>query len=226
ETREEQLDRWEREAASKLKVALARVARNVLERPERGAPESWSEEKVIDQALWQVGKNRADWTRSDLIFAISQALPANLGLSPEQVRPLLEGLADKALERAVTVVGREETKDPPREFKLQNGLSAFQRPGSEESATPKPMVHERLLEQTAVPTGAPERTNDLVGFMPGRLDEAGIKLGKAQEETARGVPTPGAFVEVRQAAAGTGKEFAVGTLADLWKSFDRRRVIG
>ena len=226
ETREEQLDRWEREAASKLKVALARVARNVLERPERGAPESWSEEKVIDQALWQVGKNRADWTRSDLIFAISQALPANLGLAPEQVRPLLEGLADKALERAVTVVGREETKDLPREFKLQNGLSAFQRPGSEKFATPKQMVHERLLEQAAVRTGAPQLTNDQVDFMLGRLAEAGIKLSKDQEKTVRGVATSGAFVEVLQAAAGTGKSFAVGTLAELWKSFDGRRVIG
>src|SRR5690606_36272722 len=32
--------------------------------------------------------------------------------------------------------------------------------------------------------------------------------------------------EVLQAGAGTGKSFAVGTLAELWKSFDGRRVIG
>src|SRR5690606_27538467 len=173
-----------------------------------------------------VGKHQATWTRSDLIFAVSQALPANLGVPVKKIRPLLEGIADKALKQAVVVVATEEVDEhTPATFRLANGLSSYQRPGSAKYATPGQMVHERIIDRAAVRTGAATLTKPQVEAMMQRLDAAGVQLRPAQEAAVKGVATSGAFVEVLEAPAGTGKSFVVGTLTQMWAN-SGRRVIG
>ena len=54
--------------------------------------------------------------------------------------------------------------------------------------------------------------------MVARYAESGRPLGADQEAALRGVLTSGAQVEVLTAAAGTGKSFVVGAIADAWTS--------
>ncbi len=63
-----------------------------------------------------------------------------------------------------------------------------------------------------------------------RFAESGVTLGVDQEAALRGVLGSGARVEVLTAAAGTGKSFVVGAIADSWTDPDSggvpRRVFG
>ena len=53
-----------------------------------------------------------------------------------------------------------------------------------------------------------------------RYAEAGVVLGEDQAAALRGVLTSGAQVEVLMSAAGTGKSFVVGAIADAWRHGD------
>jgi len=224
ETNEERLDRWEREARGAIAGGLEKVAHDFLAARDAGPADEWSPSQVVARALDAVGENQATWTRSDLIFAVSSALPANLDLPAGRIRPLLEGLADKALAEATVVVAAEDAAGLPSEFQLRNGLSAFQRPGSAKYATSGQMVDDRLLERAAVRTGAAQLTDAQVALVTRRFAAAGVELGVDQAAAVRGVATSGACVEVLDAAAGTGKSFTVGTLAEVWAQYGRRTI--
>jgi hypothetical protein len=71
------------------------VARTILDQTADG-PVNWSERDVVLGALATVAQAKQSWTRSELQRAVSDALPGNLGLAPEQIRPLLERVTDKA----------------------------------------------------------------------------------------------------------------------------------
>jgi conjugative relaxase-like TrwC/TraI family protein len=223
ETAEERLDRWERETRTALAGGLSKVAHNVLEQRGAGPVEEWSRSQVIAHALAAVGENQQVWTRSDLIFAVSSALPANLDVPAHQIRPLLEGLADKALADALVVVAAEDADGLPAEFRLKGGLSAYQRPGSARFTTPGQVAEERILEQAAVRVGAARLTAAEVDAFIGRYNETvDTPLGKDKEAAIRGVLTSGAQVETLAAAAGAGKTTAVGLIAEAWAQTGRR----
>lgn len=222
ETNAERLDRWEREARGALTGGLSKVAHDVLAQRGSGPAEAWDVQDVLDRAMALVGKNQATWTRSDLIFAVSSALPANLGVPTGEIRELLERLADKALGDAVVVVATEDADGLPAEFRLRNGLSAYQRPGSAKYATPGEMVDERLIGQAAVRAGAAQLTAEQAAAATERFAAAGFRLGVDQEIAVRGVLTSGAYVETLTAAAGTGKSFTVGAIAETWAEHGHR----
>ena len=222
ETNAQRLDRWEREARTALTGGLSKVAHDVLAQRDAGPAEDWDVQDVLDRAMAMVGKNQGTWTRSDLIFAVSSALPANLGVPTDQIRELLERLADKALADAVVVVATEDAAGLPAEFRLCNGLSAYQRPGSAKYATSGEIVDERLRDRAAVRTGAAKLTAEQVDASLRRLAEAGVNLRPGQEAAVRGILTSGAYVETLTAAAGTGKSFVVGVVAEIWAEHGRR----
>src|SRR4051812_16486315 len=110
ETRAEQIARWTEQCQAILVGGLARVARDVLDRAQQPQPPAtWSPRDVAARALAAVSDAKQAWSRSALVRAISDALPGNLRVAPEQVEPLLEGLTDVALEQANQVTLEDDT---------------------------------------------------------------------------------------------------------------------
>jgi conjugative relaxase-like TrwC/TraI family protein len=224
ETLEQRLDRWERQARTAVAGGLREVAQAALEQGRQGAgrPDDVSPQFVIKRALDAVGEHRSTWTRSDLMFAVSSALPANLDIAPEKVRPLLEKLTDEAMAQAVVVKPQERTEGLPKELLLANGRPVYEAPGGARYATPGQVAEERLLLEAAVRTGAASLTTEQADAVINRFAENGVELGADQAAAVRGVLTSGARVEVLAAAAGTGKSFTVGAIAESWAEHGHR----
>ena len=224
ESLEERLDRWERESRATVKGGLKGVAHAALQQRDAGPATEWSPSLVVKAALAEVGAKQGTWTRSDLLWCVSNALPGHLDIEPEKVRPLLEKLTGQALEEAVCVRKADDTQGLPAEFRLANGRSAYEGPAAVRYTTSDQVVVERINERAAVRTGADALTEGQVAAFLRRLKEAGVKLEADQEEAVRGVLTSGAGVENILAAAGTGKSFTIGVLAEGWAQYGRRTI--
>jgi len=216
ETREGQLARWADEHAAALGVHLGDVARRALAPGDGTQAQTWSERDVLARALADVEAAKQSWTRPELTFAISQALPANLGITPEQWPALLDGLTDKAL----TLVRHLNPHDGPAgldaRFYRADGTWTFTRPESQRYATDTQLLGEAELRAAAVRRGAPAWTVEQAAQVVDRFTTAGRPLGADQAAALTGILTSGAAVEVLAAPAGTGKSFLVGALADAW----------
>jgi len=194
----------------------------VLARAQRAEPAtSWSPHDVILCALAEVGKSRASWSRSELTRAVSDALPGNLGVEPEQVRALLDGLTDTALVDALRHTPAMDATGLPAKFVKDNGSSAFEQPGGARYTTYDVVAAEWALREAAVQRGAAAFTPAEATAVLARFAESGTELGADQAAAVRGVLTSGAQVEVLSAAAGTGKSFTVGAVADAWAASGR-----
>lgn len=219
ETRDGQMTRWAAKAQTELGTNLADIAERVFAQADT-APETWSETDVIERALAAVSDAKQAWTRADLMRHISDALPGHLGLPSEQVRPQLEGLADKALGyRSVVRVDHTPDSDQlPDEYHRADGSSVFSKPGAERYATEAQMLGEKELRAAAVRRGAPVLAADKVQALIEGRAAAGMPFGIDQEAAVRGILSSGAAVEVVAAPAGTGKSFLVGALAEAWEA--------
>lgn len=225
ETEEQRLDRWEREARTALAGGLAKVARTALRAGQRArGPAVWSPGDVVARALERVGRTRATWSRSDLLFAVSEALPGPLGLQPERVGELLESLTDRALDAAVPTKEAEPVDHLADEFRLADGTSAFQAPGSARYACPDQVAAEHTLAAAGVALGATALTEDDAAAVVDRFAENGRELGADQAAAVRGVLSSGAKVEVLAAAAGAGKSFVVGAISEAWAEHGHRTL--
>ncbi len=60
-----------------------------------------------------MAETKQAWNRSALMRAVSDALPGNLRIGTDQVRPLLDGLTDAALHHAVPVTEAADTANLP-----------------------------------------------------------------------------------------------------------------
>jgi conjugative relaxase-like TrwC/TraI family protein len=216
----ERLERWERECRTALAGGLAQVAHNALH-PEARAVARFDPQAAIEDAIAHVADKRTSWTRGDLIRALSDVLPADLGLPPEKVRPFLEQLADKALGDVVRISATEDTVDLPSALKLQNGLSAYQRPAGVKFTAPHQMAAAHIMREAAVVRGAARLSEAEAQAAVDRFAENGVELGADQKATVLGVLTSGAMLEQVEAAAGAGKSFTVGAIADAWRRTGR-----
>jgi hypothetical protein len=216
ETREGQLARWASEYDAAFGRRLPELASVMLEQRAPAQPEMWSERDVVARALAEMEDSRQSWTRSNLTLAISNALPGHLGIGPDQIGPLLEGLTDKAEALAQHLNPRTGPHGLDRKFYRADGESVFVKPHSARYATETQLLGEDELRAAAIRRGAPAWTTEDADAVIARFARAGRELGADQAAALRGILTSGAAVEVLNAPAGTGKSFLVGTLADTW----------
>jgi conjugative relaxase-like TrwC/TraI family protein len=227
ETNEERLDRWERQTRQLLTGGLGAVAQSVLTAgedaragagatPTDAGADDWSAEDVIDRAIATVSEKRGSWLRADLVKAVNMCLPANLNIPAADVREVLEGLADRALERVLQITPVADTTGRPAELVLANGADVYSRPGQVYYTTPEQVAGERMLRAAAVERGAVSLPVSRAESVLARFAAAGRVLNKSQAAAVRGVLTSGALVEVIAAPAGTGKTYTVGPIADEW----------
>jgi len=230
ETREEQLARWTEQCREIIAGGLAQVAEDVLARAQQaGDVATWSPRDVVERALAAVSESKQAWTRPALMRAISDALPGNLRIDPDQVVPLLESLTDAALARAVAVTAPDDITNLPASELLANGQSPYTAPTGALYTTDGQCTAEHALRAAAVERGAVAVPVALADQAAARFAESGVTLGADQAAALRGVLTSGARIEVLMAAAGTGKSFVVGAIADAWTAdagAAPRRVFG
>lgn len=226
ESLDARLDRWEREARTALAGGLAHVARAALEagRAGPGGPGRFSPRDVIARAIARVSSDRQTWTRADLTRAVSDELPGHLGLDPARVGPLLESLTDRALVGAVVTKELEQTDTLTDELRLADGRSAYQEPAGARYAAPDQIAAEHALAEAGIARGAAALTEAEAADVAARYAAHGRELGADQAAAVRGVLTSGARVEVLAAAAGAGKSFVVGTIAEAWTEHGRRAL--
>jgi conjugative relaxase-like TrwC/TraI family protein len=227
ETRAQQLERWTAKCREQVTGGLAQIARDVLERAQQaGNAAEWSPRDVIARALAGVAETKQAWSRSALVRAVSDALPGNLRIAPDEVQPLLEGLTDAALDHAVSVTAPGDTTNLPAQELLANGRSPYTAPTGQLFTTDGQLSAEHALRAAAVTRGAAAFGTAQAEQILAEFAAAGRALGVDQAAALRGVLTSGARVEVLCAAPGTGKSFVVGALADAWSEVEDRRVFG
>jgi conjugative relaxase-like TrwC/TraI family protein len=216
ETRDGQIARWAVEHSDALGVELGDVAATVFAQNLSAGAAVWSERDVVQRALAAVAEANQSWTRSNLLRAVGEALPGNLGVAPRRVRPLMEGLADKAEKLARHLNPRTGPAGLEAKYYRADGCSVFVKPGSARYATDEQLLGEAELRAAAVRRGAPVWSERQAWEVVERFARCGRRLGVDQAAALRGILTSGAAVEVLAAPAGTGKSFLVGTLAETW----------
>ena len=215
ETRDGQLARWAAEYDAAFGSDVAALAGRVLDRaPAVGV--TFSERDVVTRALAEMEDTRQSWTRSNLMMAVSNALPGHLRIAPEHIGALLEGLTDKAQALAEHLNPRTGPQGLDAQYYRADGESVFVKPHSQRFATGEQLLGEQELRAAAVTRGAPQWAVEDVEAIVARFARAGRELSADQAAALRGILTSGAAVEVLNAPAGTGKSFLVGTLADTW----------
>ena len=223
ETIEQRLDRWEAETRTKVTGGLAEVANTVLARAQEIEPgDTWSPRDVIERALDAAGKGRQTWSRSDLLRAVSNALPGHLDIDPQRVGELLDGLTDAALDTARPTTREESTHNLPADLRLDDGRSCYGNPTGMRYATPGQLTAEETLRLAAVRRGAERFSAEDAAAVVTRFAESGCELGVDQATAVRGVLSSGTPVEVLSAPAGTGKSFVVGAIGEAWRGSGRR----
>lgn len=220
ETIEQRLDRVEAQVAGELGTGLRTVALDILAMAgaERDDAARWSPVEVIETALAAVQAKLPAFTRSDLTREISDALPANLGITDgAEISRLLDYLTEKALELATAL----DTAKPgdvalAAQFRLADGSSAFLAPGRARYATPEHLHTERCLIAATTRRDGRAATSAAAQRFCEELAETGIELGADQRAAILGVLTSGARVESLVGPAGTGKSFVLGILNRGW----------
>jgi conjugative relaxase-like TrwC/TraI family protein len=232
ESIEQRLDRWAAEAAAETRTGLAQVLLGVRDAAARaGEVPTWSVRDVTMRAVALAAERKASWTRSDLLRAVSDCLPADLGIPSIQVPGLLGGLADEALGHAVRLSHVESTADVPAHLLRADGSSQYSS-GEAFYAAPWQLAAERALAERATARGGEVFTAAEVTRVLSRAQLDGRRLGADQEAAIRNILTGGAAVDVLRAPAGTGKTYVVGILADAWTdqtvapAVPERRVFG
>jgi len=222
QTAAQQLDQWETQTLRVVDGGLTEVAHAVLHRAQRREPAArWSEADVIDRALASL-EDRASSSESDITLAISHALPGNLDIAPEDIPGLLTGLTDRALARGDRLTPEEDTTNLPGDYIRRDGRSVYEKPGGARWAMPGQISTQLGLRAAAVRRGAATVTAAQADAALTRLAEHGIEPGADQRAAILGVLTSGAQIESLCAAAGTGKSFTVGAIADTWTSSGHR----
>ena len=218
ETRDEMLARWERETRAEVAGGLAEVARTLAGQATSGQaapPDRWVMRDVVERAVDAIAHKKGMWSRSDLMGAVSDALPANLGIAPARVQVLLEQLTDVALGMVQSSNPSPTNRNPvPEELQRGNGDSVYDAPLAARYVAPGQLLDEANNRAAAVRRGAQRFTRAQADAVVERYREAGRPLGRDQEAALRGILTSGAWMQVLAAPAGTGKSFVVGAIND------------
>jgi conjugative relaxase-like TrwC/TraI family protein len=221
----ERMDRWEAQCRAEIPAGLAAVAEAVLENAARPAePATWVPRDVTERALATLTDKGQTWGDSDVTGAVDKALPANLGLAPQDVRPFLESVVAETLAAAIPVKKGETTTNLPSALRLENGRSAYEAPAARRWTAEGVVAAERLLRDAAVLRGAATVSLEQAEEYIARYASSDHRLGEDQAAMLRGILTSGALTETVCAPAGTGKTFAVGAAAEAWREMGRSVV--
>ena len=224
-TREQLLERWEAQAGQRLRESLVDVPERVEGRRgwrRRVEAEPFQPREVIRQAVEAVQAKKSAWTRADLRVEITRALPDCLGgLTPEQVRHLVEELTTAAVTPGVGPVEVVSLMPPepvelPAELRREDGTSIYTAPEIATYATAEHLRREGRLVEAGRTEGAPAVEAELVEQII-----AGAGLNDAQAEAVRGIATSGRQLDVLIGPAGTGKSKTVSVLCEVWEASGR-----
>jgi conjugative relaxase-like TrwC/TraI family protein len=226
-SREELLTGWEQSMRERLGRSFDDVLEAVALDPEREPqPERFTPEHVIKQAVADIEATKAVWNRHDLVAGIIRHLPEQLGgLTGEQVRTLVDDLADHALtnavDRDVITLTVPELIPVPDELRRADGRSQFEPHRPDRYATAAQLEREDSVLAAARQAGAPQASDE-------RIEELLLptELGVDQREAVREILGSGKRLEVLVGPAGTGKSYTVGTLVELWEEAFGTDVFG
>ena len=183
----------------------------------RGPLTEWSAEAVVSEAIAACGETSATFRAPDLTAEILRRLPPVLGLSPAETKELAERLTAAARNHPdlVQVSGRRGA-DP--------GADPYGRPTDDQFAATFTLEAEQALRRLAVQRGAHRLdAADVAAW----LDTNAPTIGEDQRAAVTGIASSDAVLSVLVGPAGTGKSFAMGTLAGAWSDLTGDgRVIG
>ena len=176
---------------------------------------SYDPEAVIAQAMAQVDRSKAVWSRYDLIGQLDRYLPDEVrGLDPAAVQRALDGLADRALatDEAVCLVAPAVVA-APAELRRSDGRSIYEAPAVERYAKASLLSLEERLVLTAHSRGGRSLDDAEVNrYLAGES-----KLSPEQANIARAIVTSDRRIEVLVGPAGAGKSRTVGEMAAMWE---------
>lgn len=96
ESHSERAQRWAQQAQQRRDGGLDAVATEALAAGRTKQPAaSFEVRDVVERAIEQLSQSGQSWTEADAMLAVSNALPGYLGIRPEDMRELLEGLTGK-----------------------------------------------------------------------------------------------------------------------------------
>jgi hypothetical protein len=223
ETRAESIERWDRELRAEIGAGLGRQAAKAgVLRPAPEA-EAFSPHAVIMKAIARCQETKSTFTRSDLTRAVEAELPSFLGVGPEGALETIETLVTRALE-ACTQINNTVEYRVPQDFRLDNGDSAYRKPGSTKYSSEGHIRSESALQRASVERG--REAVDLVAAERWCKAHAAMGMSTDQENAIKGIMTSGAALTTLVGPAGAGKTFVLGGLSEAWKTCTGGRVLG
>jgi conjugative relaxase-like TrwC/TraI family protein len=223
---EQRSEDWDTRLRRELDTTLSGVADTVFGAPQQATPAVWELGGLTRRVFERLARHRGGrWSRADVILAVSDELPAQLGGPTQDLPNLLERVTDEVLRSAVRLTPEEPTVGLPAVLRLANGSSSYQRPGVGWWADPATLDAERALREAAITRGAVRVGAHHVQTVIREYARVGIALGADQRAALARIAGSGAWVEVVTAPAGAGKSTLVGALARVWAT-QNQRVVG
>lgn len=218
EDHSQRAQRWAEQAQQRRDGGLEAVATEALAAGRMKQPAARFEVRdVIERAVEQLSQSGQSWTEADAMLAVSNALPGHLGIRPEDARPLLEGLTKETLDAAAHRLTPEATA-VPQDAQLASGASNMARPSPVRYASEGLLLAEQALRKAAAGRTGVALSAAEAARIADQFAESGHALGADQRAALIGVLTSGAGLESISAAAGAGKSFLTGAIAQAWQS--------
>jgi hypothetical protein len=244
---------WADRLTRRLGIPLASIAPSIWgEIATAGSGASPSREvsrlavqRAVQTALALAQREKATFTRADVIRHLGQALPRT-GRDPGAAARLLEKLVDRALAgefEPIACLEAPEAVEPPPDLVRVDGRSVYQRHGGTRYATQRQLVLEERLVTQAQAQGAPvmslEQAARALGASVTQLDAAltqpapdahagvtqtGLRVDQAA--AAYAALTDQRRVTVINAPAGSGKTWVLTAAGRAWQASGTGRVIG
>ncbi|HEV2071909.1 MAG TPA: MobF family relaxase [Acidimicrobiales bacterium] len=203
-------DRWRVEAAT-AEFDPDDWVGAVVARPAR--PQELEVEPIVAEALAELSLRASTWGRTDVVRQVVRRMPPTTG-SAEDVRTVVEDLADAVLgERGVVRLAAPSAR-PPAELRRRDGRSVFEPHGAARYSTQQTLAREQHVLDAA---HAGRDAGRAVASKPAvevAIAEGG--LGDDQASAVRRVTLDGDAVSCVVGPAGTGKSRTMGTAARAW----------
>jgi conjugative relaxase-like TrwC/TraI family protein len=223
ETRDESITRWDAKLRAEIGEGLGRqAARSGVLKPPPLA-ESFSPHAVLSRAVARVQETKSTFNRSDLTRAVEAELPSYLGVGPEGALAVIEGLVDRGLAECTQLTNLVEYR-VPEDFRLEDGTSAYQKPGSTKYASQGHIRSESAIQRASVERGRAAVSRSAAESWVAEHEAMGMSTD--QEAAIKGIMTSGAALTTLVGPAGAGKTFVLGGLSEAWTATTGGRVLG